>query len=423
VNEKSLIIIGGGVIGLCAAYYAVHEGWRVTIIERGEPAHDSCSLGNAGMIVPSHIVPLAAPGMVGLGIRMLGNPESPFAIRPRLSSELADWGLKFVRSCTEEHVTRSAPLLRDLNLTSRRLYEELDTEIGDFGLMRRGLLMLCKTAHGLEEETRFAARANALGVPAEVLTPAQTAALDPGITMDIAGAIFFPKDCHLSPQRFVALLTQRLQQGGATFLWNTEVTGWRTKPDGSLTAVQTKTGDVVGDEFVLAGGAWSSQLAQMLRLKIPMQAGKGYSLTVDAPRRTPEICSILTEARVAVTPMSSLQGSTLRFGGTMELGGLDLSINAARVRGILKSVPAYYPDFTEKDFVGLPVWSGLRPCSPDGLPYLGRAKTRPNLIFAAGHAMMGLSLAPVTGKIVADLLAHRKPDLDISLLRPERWAN
>lgn len=418
-SDKSVCIIGGGVIGLCAAYYAARDGWRVTVLERGGPTHDSCSLGNAGMIVPSHIVPLAAPGMVELGLRMLGNPEGPFAIKPRLSPELADWGLKFTRSCTESHVNRSAPLLRDLNLTSRRLYEELEAEIGDFGLMQRGLLMLCKTTHGLDEEKKLAARANALGVPAEVLTPEEAAKLDPQITMDVAGGVFFPKDCHLAPSRFVARLTTHLQEAGVAFHWNAEVCDWRRdKNGGILTARMTDGGETSADRFVLAGGVWSPELTRILGLKMPMQAGKGYSLTLSAPRQQPALCSILTEARVAVTPM----GETLRIGGTMELGGLDLSINQARVRGILKAVPQYFPKFSEADFAGLPVWSGLRPCSPDGLPYLGRPTAHPNLVIAAGHAMMGLSLAPVTGNIVADLLASRNPETDISLLRPERWA-
>ena len=168
---------------------------------------------------------------------------------------------------------------------------------------------------------------------------------------------------------------------------------------------------------MLCGGAWSSEMARRLRLSIPMQAGKGYSLTLAHPRQLPRLCSILTEARVAVTPM----GESLRIGGTMELSGIDLRIDPRRVRGIVRSIPAYFPEFHEHDFDGITPWSGLRPCSPDGLPYIGRAKRWQNLIVATGHAMMGLSLGPVTGELVADLIAGRAPSLTIDALSPDRF--
>ena len=148
-----------------------------------------------------------------------------------------------------------------------------------------------------------------------------------------------------------------------------------------------------------------------------MQAGKGYSLTLENPRQLPEICSIFVEARVAVTPM----GETLRVGGTMELGGNDLSVNPRRVQGIVKSVPRYYPQFQESDFDGVKPWSGLRPCTPDGLPYIGFAKNHPNLLVATGHAMMGLSLGPVTGKLASELLSGEKPSVSLEMLKPDRF--
>jgi D-amino-acid dehydrogenase len=420
MTGKSVVVVGGGVIGLCVAWYALKSGLDVTVLERGGASHDSCSLGNAGMIVPSHFVPLAAPGMVAMGLKMLPNPESPFGVRPRLSRELLDWGVKFWRASTPERVERAAPLLRDLNLLSRRGYEELNGELpGGFGLEQRGLLMLCKTDHALHEERRMAERAVALGVPAETLTPEEAARLDPNIRMDIAGAVYFPKDCHLAPGAVVAGLTEALRANGARIVWDTDVTGWRTDGD-LLVAARTGAGkEFAAERFVLAGGAWTPTVGRSLGLYLPMQAGKGYSMTLARPRELPRLCSILTEARVAVTPM----GGALRVGGTMELGGLDLSVNAARVRGIVRSVPRYFPTFREEDFAGEPVWSGLRPCSPDGLPYVGATRRYPNLVVATGHAMMGLSLGPVTGMLVADLLNDDTPRLDISALAPDRYAH
>ena len=416
-SEKHILIVGGGVIGLCMAYYARQRGHRVTVLERGGPEHDSCSLGNAGMVVPSHFVPLAAPGMVAMGLRMMGNPESPFYIKPRLDMDLIAWAWRFMRSANRRHVERAKPCLKSLHLRSRQCFEDLNALPGrQFGLVQKGLIMLCRKEETLKEESHAAEEARRMGIPAEVLTPEEAARLDPGVRMDMAGAVYYPKDCHLSPNRFMSELTRLLQESGVQILWNTPVTGWQIL-GGEVEAVRAKGRVLEADEYVIAGGAWSPAVARQTGLRLPMQAGKGYSLTLDKPRQLPEICSILTEARVAVTPM----GTSLRVGGTMEIAGLDQSINERRVRGIIKSVPQYFPEFQEEDFRGVPAWSGLRPCTPDGLPYLGRTRKYRNLSVATGHAMMGLSLGPVTGQLMAEVLSDKTPSLDISLLDPERF--
>ncbi len=419
MSAKTILIIGGGVIGLSIAYYAMRAGYHVTIVERGAPDHDACSLGNAGMIVPSHFVPLAAPSIVAYGLRAMWNPESPFYIRPRLSRDLLDWGWKFMRAATAAWVDRAAPLLRDLSLASRRCFVELADEWGNtFSLVQKGSLMLCKTEHALHEESGTVERANRLGVPAQVLTPEETARLEPNLTMDIAGAVYFPKDCHLSPQHFVAELTRLLMDGSAQFHWRTEVVGWRAH-ERRIESVRTDKGALQADEYVIAGGAWSPRIAHGLRAYLPMQAGKGYSLTLRHPKQMPEICAILAEARVAVTPMPL--DSALRFGGTMEIAGLDESINSARVRGIINAVPQYLPAFAPGDFRDVPVWRGLRPVSPDGLPYVGRLRSYNNLSVATGHAMLGLSLGPVTGELMAQVLSGAQPAIDMMLLDPDRF--
>jgi len=330
---------------------------------------------------------------------------------------LLDWGWKFWRAANAAHVARCAPLLRDLHSASRACFEELSELPGnDFGLVKKGLVMLCKTQHTLDEEARLAERARALGVEAQVLDARQTAALDPGVRMDVAGSVYFPKDCHLSPNQFMTGLRQQLEKLGVTFLWSTEVLGF-THRASRITAAQTKAAEFEADEFVLCSGSWSPLLSRQLGLKLPMQAGKGYSLTLPKPRQHPQICAILTEARIAVTPM----GGALRFGGTMEIAGLNEVINPARVRGILKSIPRYYPEFTTQDFDGIEPWRGLRPCSPDGMPYVGRTAKCANLVLATGHAMMGLSLGPITGRLVAEIVSGEKPGFDLTLLDPDRY--
>ncbi|MGV3531304.1 MAG: NAD(P)/FAD-dependent oxidoreductase [Chthoniobacteraceae bacterium] len=415
---KQIVIIGAGVIGLAAAYYSAQRGHRVTVLERNPEARDGCSFGNNGMIVPSHFIPLAAPGMVALGLKWMWNPRSPFYIKPRLDADLIDWGLKFWRSANARHVARSAPLIRDLSFASRACFEELGELPGeDFGLTKRGLLMLCKTEHALEEEGKVAEAARQIGVPAEVLDAKETAALDPGVTMDVAGAVYFPKDCHLSPARLMAALKRELGRLGVQFSWETEVTGFVQRERG-IEAVQTSRGDFPAEEVVLCTGAWSQKVARELQLRLPMQAGTGDSLSLPNPRQLPELCSICTEARIAVTPMHG----ALRFGGTMEISGLSERINPERVRGIIDGLQRYFPEFRESDFEGIEPWRGLRPCSPDGLPYLGRSGRIPNLVVATGHGMMGISLGPITGKLVSQLVCGEKPEIDLALLSPDRWA-
>ncbi len=415
--SKHILIIGGGVIGLCIAHSCVQRGHRVTVVDRNPQRRDGCSFGNAGMVVPSHFIPLAAPGMVRLGLKWMWNPESPFYVKPRVSWDLLSWGWKFWRAANKAHVARCAPLLRDLQWAGRAGFEELAAVGHEFGLVTKGLAMLCQSPHTLEKESKTAEQARALGVAAEVLDAKQMAALEPGVNMDIAGAIYFPGDCHLSPGRFMQSMEASLAQRGVGFLWETEVTGF-VREGSRLAAAKTSRGEIAADEIVLAGGAWSSLLARELGLRIPMQAGKGYSLTLPQPRQLPQICTILAEARVAVTPMDG----ALRFGGTMEIAGLNENITARRVQGIIKAALKYYPAFRAEDFAGILPWRGLRPCSPDGMPYMGRTAKFANLVIATGHAMMGLSLAPATGRLMAQVIDGEKPDFDLSLLSPDRYS-
>ncbi len=403
MKARRVVIVGGGVIGLCSAYYALKRGFSVTVIEREAAGGDNCSMGNAGMVVPSHFTPLAAPGMIAKGLRWMFNPESPFFVRPRLSVDLMRWGWLFYRHSTERHVAASRELLRDLNLESRRLFEELAEE-EDFGLAKRGLLMLCKTQKGLDEESLVAKEAREIGLRADVLDSAATVLLDPAVTMNVAGAVYFPEDCHLSPSRFMESMRRRILSAGGTIESGQTIDTVETRA-GQVIAVTGNGQRFEGGKFVISGGSWSAALLKSVGVNLPLQAGKGYSLTLASPPELPKLCSIFAEAKVAITPM----GSSLRFGGTMEIGGLDLSINPARVRGIVKSVHAYFPKFSESDFDGVTPWAGLRPVSPDGIPYLGQVPGLANLLVACGHAMMGLSLGPVSGRLVADLLANDAP--------------
>lgn len=414
--NDSVVIVGAGVMGLSAAYYALRSGFEVTVLEREAEDGDSCSLGNAGMVVPSHFVPLAAPGMMAKGMKMMLDRESPFYVRPRPSLELMRWAWIFYRHSTLEHVEACRDLLRDLHLESRRLFLELAKE-GDFGLVKNGLLMLCQTPQGLDEEAQVAAVAKEAGLEAEVLDPAAAAKRDPGVTMDLAGAVHYAQDCHLDPARLIALLRRRVLELGGRVEYGVEVDRIE-QADGRVRAVTAGERHFEALQFVVAGGAWSARLLLQLGLKLSMQAGKGYSLTLDQPVELPQLCSIFAEAKVAVTPI----GGSLRFAGTMEVGGLERSINPRRVHGIAKSVPRYFPRFSEADFEGTEAWAGLRPVSPDGLPYLGKPEGLENLVVVSGHAMMGISLGPISGRLVSNLLRDEKPFRSVEALSLGRFS-
>ncbi len=391
---------------------------RVTLIERGSEVDASCSTGNAGMVVPSHFVPLAAPGMIWKGIRWMFDPESPFSIRPRPSWELISWGLKFYMAASPARVKRAMPVLRDLALRSRKIFSELsETEGFEFGLQKKGLLMLCKTRKALGHEAEIAATAKSLGVEAELLDAEAVLAKDPAIQMDVVGGVYFAQDCHLDPARFLGDLRSQVRQLGGVIRWGEEVKDFRQSSTKVKAAVLKSGDEISGDEFVICGGAWSPSVGKKLGLRLPMQAGKGYSVTHPNPPALPSICSLLNEARVAVTPM----GGKLRIGGTMEIVGLDESVSRRRLNGILKSIGGYFPELAETDFSGLEVWKGLRPCSPDGMPYIGRAGGRENVVVATGHSMLGLSLAPVSGEMVADLITGAAMKYDMALLDPDRY--
>lgn len=408
-------IIGGGIIGLSSAYYLVKSGHQVTIIDKGDLT-DGCSFGNAGMIVPSHFIPLAAPGMISKGIRWMFNSKSPFYVRPRLEPGLLRWGFQFYKHSNKNHVKRSAPALRDLSLLSRSLYFQLSKELPfDFEYHERGLMMMFQSKEAEHEETETAHAANDLGIEARVLSAEEIQVMEPDVKINVRGGVYFPGDTHMTPHKLVAGLIAHLKTLGVVFITSAEVEDVTMKAR-RIESIRAGGKDLSFDEYILSTGSWSGIMAQKFRLTLPMQAGKGYSFTLNNVAKNIRIPSILLEARVAVTPM----GNNLRFGGTMEIGGINHDINPNRVRGIVDSIPKYYPEM--KVEFPTKIWHGLRPCSPDGLPFIGRTISVENLVVATGHSMMGMSLGPATGKIVNDLIAGSKPAVDISMFNVERYS-
>ncbi|HKZ87466.1 MAG TPA: FAD-dependent oxidoreductase [Anaerolineae bacterium] len=412
--HDDILVIGGGVIGVCSAYYLAEKGQRVTLVEQSGIAAGS-SYGNAGLIVPSHSIPLAALGVLTQGLRWLLDPESPFYIKPRFDFALFGWLLRFAGASREGPMRQAIPVLRDLGQASLALFDELAALDGlEFGYERKGSLLIYTTRRGYESGVEEAHLLNEFDVAAQPLDAAQVRQLEPNVLPGITGGVYFPTDTHLRPADFVQRLAAHAEKMGACIRTKTEVLGFETSGR-KVVRVKTTRGDFVPAQVVLAAGAWTPAVARDLRLRVPIQAAKGYSITIRRPDKSPAIPLLLGEARVAVTPM----GDVLRLAGTLEFAGLDLSINSRRVAAIQRAAKSYLPGLERIE--PLEIWRGLRPCTPDGLPIVGQARGFDNLIVAAGHAMVGMTLGPITGKLVAQLVCGEKTDVNVRALRLERF--
>jgi len=407
--------VGGGIIGYCCAYYLSEANYRVTIIDATDKPIGA-SFGNAGMIVPSHFTPLASPALLSKGLKWMLSSSSPFFLRPRLNFELAKWIRKFLKSANNAHVEYASPRIYALNHLSRHLFNEINIRLNDsINFRGDGLMMIYNTLEGEEEELKTSLIANELGLKTEILDNKMLNQKDPGVSYSAKGAVFYPEDAFLDPARLMNALEAYLVDQNVRIIKNSKVKGFEF--EGSIIkAVRHREQVTSADQFVIAGGAFTADLLKQLGLRILLQGGKGYSVNVGNPAEMPKICSILTEAKVAITPM----GDRLRLAGTMEISGLNTSISKKRVRGFLRSISSYMPYFSYDKLRDCEVWAGLRPCSPDGLPYIGRTKLLQNMVVATGHAMMGLSLGPATGKLVTELIEEVSPTIDLSPFSPDR---
>lgn len=418
-NKGKALIIGAGIAGLSSAYYLLQKGWQLEILEQNDLSNN-CSYGNAGMIVPSHFTPLAAPGVVAQGIRWMFDSKSPFYVKPSLSTQLLSWGLKFLKYSNQNHVDRSAQAIRDLNLASSSLYNEIaGKEEFDFELNQNGILMLYKTEKVAEEETELAHKATSLGLPVDILDKKGIQELEPNTQLDVIGGINYKCDGHMNPMKLMKQMISYLKNNGVIFHTQHRVTSYEIAGN-TIKAVIANGKKFSADRFIMTGGSFLTELAQKAGIKIQLMPGKGYSFmhTPENPVNRLEHAALLLEARVAVTPMNG----QIRFGGTMELASHHNKVNMKRVEGIVNSIPKYMPDFQVKLPKESEIWFGYRPCAPDGLPYLGQSSKLKNLIIAGGGGMMGLSLGPIFGKTVSELANEEKPTVDIRIFNPERFS-
>jgi D-amino-acid dehydrogenase len=415
---SKVVIIGGGIIGLSSAWFLNKRGYKVTVIDRTD-MRSGCSYGNAGYICPSHFVPMATPGIVKQGLKWMLNSASPFYIQPRFDLSLMDWGLKFIRSANKRHIERSAVPLRDIALLSKNLYEQWSNDPSfDFNYSNAGLLEMFQTESNAEHALHTVTTAKELGLEAYLLNKEQTQALEPATELNIAGSIFFKCDAHLDPGKLMTNLLSNLERSGVELLKNDEVVKIENSGTG-IKAVITRSGNhIEADSVVLAAGSWSRELANMMHLRLPMVGGRGYSMTLEDSGFQLNHPAILTEGRVAITP---LPGNRIRFGGTMEITGMNSAPRYNRVKGIIAAVKDCIPSFSISMPEKQKIWAGFRPCSADGLPYIGRSTRYKNLVVATGHSMLGLSLGAGTGKLVTDIIQESTLSMDIKPFDPERF--
>lgn len=419
------IIIGGGIIGLSSALYLQRAGWEVSVLDKSDFS-DNCSYGNCGYICPSHFIPLATPGIVKQGLKWMWNSKSPFYVQPRADLNLIRWGLQFMRSATKKKVNEAAIPLRDIALLSKSEYETWLTIPGfDFAYQQKGLLEIFQTDKGAEHALHTVNKARELGLSdTQLLNKEELQALEPQTRINALGAIHFNCDAHCYPNKLMQHLLAYLRQEGVKLVTHEEVTGFEKDRNSVRKVLTTNSSNgskntFEADEIIIATGSWGRQTAKLLGTKIPLMPGRGYSVTLrDSPFKVNHP-AVLLEGRAAITPMN---GNMIRFGGTMEITSHKTPPRMNRVQGILDAVKRFYPDFD----IPLParedIWYGYRPCSADGLPYIGRLQKFSNVTVATGHSMLGLSLGAGTGKLVAQLINHQATSLDLSPFRVERFS-
>ncbi|MBN1222036.1 MAG: FAD-dependent oxidoreductase [Candidatus Aminicenantes bacterium] len=414
MNTSDVLIIGGGAIGVCSAYYLAKKGVSVSLCDMKGVA-SGCSEANAGLIVPSYIIPLANSGAFSQGIRWMMHSDSPFYIKPQLDFSLLRWIWRFWKASKGPQVEKGMRTLKGLSYASSALFEALIREESiQCNYRKDGWLFVYRTKKGFLAGREEAHLLESHGVQAKVLKADETLEMEPTLLPGIAGAVHYPEDAHLDPAAFVCGLADRLKDKGVAVLEQTEVTGFEAH-SGTIKSVRTTQGDFHPRQVIVAAGSWSPGILRFVKRRLPVQPAKGYSITLEKPGNCPKIPLYLGESKVAVTPLEK----TLRLGGTLELTGMDFSIKKRRVDAVKSASREYLGQIEGLDEGAF--WSGLRPCSPDGLPVISRVSGYSNLYVATGHGMLGISLAPVTGELISQLVIGQTPDIDMTPFSADRF--
>lgn len=409
-----IIIIGGGFIGLSCAYFCQEAGHEVIVVDKGNFT-DGCSFGNAGIIEVSQMMPIPSPEMIKNAFKWMLNPKSPFYIEPRLDLDLYKWAWLFTRAAFKADPNEYLPVYKKLADLNKSLYQEILPNILSVPLSQKGLLIVYKTPKAQEMEAITAEQVASFGIKTKQLSKNKVQSLNPGIELDILGAMHYLDDMHVTSPKLMNSLKQYLESKQVQFIEGQAITGFET--DGKIiNSIKTGKSELMADSYVLASGIWSSDLAKQMGINMPMQAGKGYHIKT-YPRKLTQIPMILAETKIAITPMQK----ELRFAGTMELSGINDKKRQARIKAIIEGAGRYLPSYQDISYKLEDTWCGLRPLSPDDKPYLGRVKKYDNLLVATGHGMRGMSLGLASGKLISDLIEEKSLDVELKQLAPDRY--
>ncbi|MDA7504007.1 FAD-dependent oxidoreductase [bacterium] len=411
-----IVIVGGGVIGAACAYYLNQSGADVTVIDRGAFGQ-GCSHGNCGYLSPSHILPLCQPGAVTSTLKTMFQKNSAFSIKPRFDLSLFNWLLQFARKCNHKDMLHAGYARQALLDSSRELYLSLFQAniLDDCELHTDGLLFV----HDQEEHFHHYEKTDKLlqdefGLAAKPFAGAELTELEPALKAGIAGGWLYECDSHVRPDKVMAAWKRRLEENQVEIIEDCQFQSIESS-NGTVNGIQTSTGPIKTDQVIFATGALTPTLGKQLQASIPIQPGKGYSLTMPRPKVCPKYPMIFEEHRVAITPMDS----GYRIGSTMEFAGYDSTIREERLELLVNGAKHYL-----KEPMAEPIqekWSGWRPMSSDGIPMIGQLPKFKNAWIASGHSMLGLSMATATGKLVAELITQQTPHVDPTPYRVDRF--
>ncbi|HSW13613.1 MAG TPA: FAD-dependent oxidoreductase [Solimonas sp.] len=414
-RKPDVLILGGGVIGLVCALNLLRAGRSVTVLERKTVGAGS-SHGNCGTITPSHAPPLSAPGVIQLALKWMSQADAPLYVRPRLDWRLLGWLTRFAARANPTDFRNGLRAKALLLNRSRALLEQL---VRDEGLACEfttgGTMYVFRDARGLEQASRLLGPVRGEGIEIRELDGAATRQLEPALNDSIVGGHYYPNDASLRPERYVAELARVVRSLGGQILESTEVLGFE-REGGRISGVLTAQGRLSAREIVMALGAWSPLMARQLGLELPIQPGKGYSITTSNPKLWPRVPMVLKERSVCVTGWNS----GYRLGSTMEFSGYDETLNRVRLDALKRAAVEYLREPWGETTVE--EWFGWRPMVYDDLPLIGRAPKLDNLWLATGHGMLGVTLSAVTGRLLSELLTGTDPCVDPSLVDPARFS-
>lgn len=414
-QEQDVIVVGAGIIGIACAHYLSKAGRRVTVIDQGDVAR-GCSHGNCGYICPSHVLPLTEPAALRMGIKSLFNPRAPFRVKPRLSPALWKWMWEFGRRCNHRQMLAAGKHLQAILNSSMREYKQLVREESlECEWKEKGLLYVLRTTAGLRsfaEGDRFLT--DEFGVSARRIEGDQLTSFDPALKPGLAGGFLYECDASVRPDLLNTSWWRRLESRGVNFVRQCRMNGIR-KANKRIELIETANGPMRAAQYVFAMGAWSPQMSAELECPIPIEQGKGYSVTMARPEPCPQYPMLFPEHRVGVSPFDN----GYRLGSMMEFAGYDTSIPAHRIQQLQDSAEPY---LVSKPAGGtLEPWYGWRPMTWDSLPIIGGVPRLANAFLATGHNMLGMTLAAATGRLISELMDNREPHIDPAPYSPRRF--